>query len=173
MAKPKITARYFALSIMALIALDAWPVQKWNLRMKVPVARIMDLIGLRQGSWAMFTPNPVLNNRWISADMQTKDGQTVHWDSPLWSRATGWDKFVQFRHINYYNRIFQSWCMAGARDFIKYLFKTFDQPLESVQLHINRMDLIMPEDGSLPPRDEAEWRLVSEPWLNEPPRRLP
>ncbi len=44
--------------------------------------------------------------------------------------------------------------------------RSSDRELESVHLHLNRMNLIMPEDGSLPPRDEVQWSLVSEPWLS-------
>ncbi len=102
MAHQKILIRCFVLSILVLIVADVWPAQSWNVRIKKPIAQALDWMGLRQGSWAMFTPDPVLNNRWISAEMKTRDGQTLNWDSPLWSRASGWDKFVQFRHINYY-----------------------------------------------------------------------
>lgn len=165
MVRNRLLKRYFVLAVVALVIIDAWPAQTSVLFLKKPVAQLMDIVGLRQGSWAMFTPNPVINNRWISADMHTKDGRVIHWDSPLWSRASTWDKFVQFRRINYYNRIHQTWCMAGRYDFLDYVGRTSGEELESIQLHLNRMDLIMPADGSLPLREETEWRLISEPWI--------
>lgn len=165
MFSSKLLIRSFVLLIVAMIVIDAWPVQSWNLIIKRPTVKLMDMIGLRQGSWAMFTPNPVLNNRWISAEMKTKDGRTINWDSPLWSRATIWEKFVGFRHVNYFNRIFQSWCTTGGEDFLQHLARNSHEDLQSVQMHLNRMDLVMPEDGSMPPREETEWRLILEPWL--------
>lgn len=165
MFKSKILPRVFILAVMVMIAADACPAPSCSLVIKKPVAQFLDLVGLRQGSWAMFTPNPVLNNRWFSAEMTTKDGKVTNWDSPLWSRATVWDKFVQFRHVNYYNRIYQPWCWRGANDYMQYRARQAGEELESIQLHQNHLDLVMPEDGTLPPRDEAEWRLITEPWV--------
>ena len=161
----KLPSRIFLLIVMVLITIDVWPVQRWNRIAKQPVAQSLDMIGLRQGSWAMFTPNPVLNNRWFSAEMTTKDGKITNWDSPLWSRASVWDKFVQFRHVNYYNRVYQPWCLPGAKDYMNYRARQSAEELESIQLHQNHLELVMPEDGTLPPRDEAEWRLITEPWI--------
>ena len=167
MFQSKLLPRCFVLAVMALIAIDAWPPQSWCVRVKKPIGHVMDWIGLRQGSWAMFAPNPVVNNRWMSADIELANGQSVHWDSPIWSRASTWDKFVKFRHINYYNRVFQTWCMAGRNDFLEYLIREQDDSVDSIQLHLNRMALIMPEDGSLPVREETQWQLISEPWIGK------
>ena len=166
MFKTQLIPKLFVACIMAMILIDAWPTAI-SLVVKRPVAAVLDLIGLRQGSWTMFTPNPVINNRWITAEVRTKDGQMLTWDSPLWVRASVWDKFVQFRHVNYYNRIFQSWCSQAAYDFMDYRMRQCDEEPDSIQMHINRMNLVMPEDGSLPKRDEAEWSLTTEPWIRE------
>ncbi len=166
MVSSKLIPRYFVLAVCLLITVDACPLTSWNAMVKLPVARLMDWIGLRQGTWAMFAPNPVLSNRWVSAQMKTQTGQTLIWDSPLWARASIWDKFVQFRHVNYYSRINQTWCIPAAHDYLNYKFHNAPEPLESIQLNLNRMEIMMPEDGSLPPRDEAQWMLATEPWLS-------
>lgn len=167
MFQRKLCIRIFVLLIASLVIIDAGPSQNWFTVIKRPAGKLLSAIELRQGSWAMFTPNPVINNRWVSAEMKTKDGRTLNWDSTLWSRATTWDKFVGFRHINYFNRCFQAWCIPGRQDFLEYLARHSGEDLQSIQLHLNRMDLIMPDDGTLPPREEAEWRLISEPWISE------
>ncbi len=159
--------RSFVLGLMLLIAVDSWPPHTSIVPVKAVAALIADGMGVRQGSWAMFTPNPVINNRWISAELKTKDGRIIHWDSPLWVSSNTWDKFIRFRHINFYNRVYQNWCMAGRTDFLRYVARQSGEELESIQLHLNRLELIMPEDGSFPVRDEAEWRLISEPWIGE------
>lgn len=69
--------------------------------------------------------------------------------------------------MNYGNRVHQPWCLAGAKDYRDYLIRTSDEPLDSIQLYLNRLVIVMPEDGSLPPREETEWRLISEPWIGE------
>ncbi len=135
MPERKHLIRCFFVAVVVLLVVDAFPMQSWMLPVKRPVALLTDVSGLRQGSWSMFTPNPVINNRWISAEMQTKDGRKLNWDSPLWSRASTWDKFVQFRHVNYYNRVHQPWCRAGRNDFLDYIARTTGEELQSIQLH--------------------------------------
>jgi len=110
----------------------------------------------------MFAPDPVLNNGWFTAEIQSTDGTTSQWNSPFWIEKGSAEKFLRFRYLNYFNRLPSPWFEQAREDFTDYLARQSRMPVESVQLHHVRMRLIMPEDGSLPKRDEASWMISSE-----------
>ena len=110
----------------------------------------------------MFAPDPVLNNGWFTAEIQKADGTQAQWNSPFWIESDSRDKFLRFRHLNYYNRLPSLWYHPAREDLADYLARQSDVPVDSIKLYHTRMRLIMPEDGSLPKRDEVDWMFSSE-----------
>lgn len=136
-------------------------------------------LGLWQGEWPLFAPNPVLNNAWVSADLSTPGGETIHWNSTYWATASSWQKFRHFREINYFNRMpFRD--SPVANDFADYVarqelgnnFQALDflpdtdvrQPLWTLELNRNELNMSSPAEGPLPTRDETVW-IVTSLWL--------
>lgn len=110
------------------------------------------------------------------------NGKTLTWNSPIWSEFSAWDKFYRFRHVNYFNRV----PYRGKEpldDLADYIARTTLGPefqfvetkpdLDPQQDSVNKSEvaielrlsksavqIVMPEDGSLPTRDEATWVYV-------------
>jgi hypothetical protein len=116
-------------------------------------------IGLWQGQWVMFSPNPVLNNAWYSLEVERAEGEpeTV-WISPAWQEASGWERFRRFREMNYFSRLCADRNHLAARDFTDWLLREHgfpdDQPaaLKRFEMH-----LLYHEPGIFPrPADQIE-----------------
>lgn len=89
-----------------LIAIDTMPTNiSFMQPLKNVVFPILGSIGLAQGDWPLFAPNPVLKNGSIVAEVCDRSGQQGTWSSPDWARTTPWEKFYRFRHMNYYQRV--------------------------------------------------------------------
>ncbi len=158
--------RSFAIIVILVMVLDTLP-NSWSF-LSLPkrgLSFVLNRVGLWQGEWSMFAPDPVINNGWLTAELTTKDGRSIQWDSPHWSKSGIVDKFVRFRHINYYNRLPLLWNLKATDDFMDYLARQSGQEIARVKLYRNHMRLQMPEDGSLPVREEAEWQFLSELWV--------
>lgn len=114
----------------------------------------------------MFAPDPVLNNGSFTAEIEHVDGTRTQWNSPLWSQVDSREKFLRFRYLNYFNRLANVWGDEPREDLADYLARRSETPVASVRLYHARMRLILPDDGTLPKRDEAEWMFSSEPVAN-------
>ena len=156
--------RFFALLITFVAVLDVLP-RSWTW-LSVPKQHLtawLNHTGLWQGEWPMFAPDPILNNGWFTADIRATDGTVTQWDSPYWFQRSSWDKFVRFRHMDFYNRLPLPANRPAADDFADYLARQASKPTASVKLYKNHLSIQMPPDGSIPTRDEIVWLFTSEP----------
>lgn len=159
----------FCLMLMSIMFLDVLPRDVPGLKgIKSVLNAGLNRIGLWQGPWTMFTPDPVIGNGWFSAELTLSDGSTVKWDSPYWADKSTWEKFVRFRHVNYYNRLYLPANSAGIGDLQDYLARSLvgpdSPPVVSCEMSRTRLQLLLPEDGSLPLPDENEWVFTAEPY---------
>ncbi|MCA9133815.1 MAG: hypothetical protein KDA45_11700 [Planctomycetales bacterium] len=169
--------RCFALLILLVIAIDTSPdVHAWLRQAKVKMAPVVRRPGLWQGQWPLFAPNPVLNNAWISAEITSPDGELTFWNSPYWGDTGSWEKFYRFRYLNYYNRL-PSQNPLAIEEFADFLARTLISPTAhpvdfaldadattapsaptwKMSLFRSKLNFTLPEDGSLPSRDEILW----------------
>jgi hypothetical protein len=143
--------------------------------MKWHFSAALGRVGLWQGQWTLFAPNPKINNAWLAAEVYRPDGtQHEFWSSTYWADTSGWERFRGFRHINYNNRI-QTQGQQAANDLADYLARRLigptavpidvDQPLDSrwrLVLSRNELNLSLPDNGQLPTRDETLWISTSQ-----------
>lgn len=89
-----------------------------------PVAR---RLGLWQAEWALFAPDPQLNNAWLSAEIYAPDGTLTTWNSTYWGTASGVQKFRDFRMLNFGNRLSRRDPLARD-DFADYIARQMIGP---------------------------------------------
>jgi hypothetical protein len=155
--------RLAVLVIASAMILDTLPYSwKWLAGPKQYLSRVLNPLGLWQGEWPLFAPDPVINNGWLTAELQSTDGTLEQWDSPLWSQASGWEKFAGFRHVDYYNHVPLPANYPARDDLLDYLIRRAAKPVKTAKLYRNQLRMQLPEDGSLPPRDEIPWMFSSE-----------
>lgn len=133
----------------------------------------LSAVGISQGSWSMFAPNPKVDNAWLDATITAPDGQVNHWTSPEWRHVGRWEKFYRFRELNFYSRLRNLQNRPGAEDFAKYLarIETPSSGSDSeAELISSGVRLIIPIEGGIPDPDEVTWMLYSETIARTPSR---
>ncbi len=182
----RICIRCFVAIALVIIATDTAP--RWQVvtPLQNQLRPVLNLTGLWQGDWPLFAPNPVINNGWISAEFYASgetsplldsDNKPLGWNSPIWSECTSWNKFYRFRHMNYFNRAAYRGkdVLDDLSDYIarEKLGSNFhfvearpnqggphDVSLVELRLSKNGLQIVLPEDGTLPSPEETTWIYV-------------
>ena len=98
--------RIAIVAVAALILIEAMPTTcALHQSVKNGIDPLMDMTGLWQGSWQLFAPNVDKRNVRVEAEVLFSDGTRTLWRSPDWPRLSGWQRFVLFRHQEYYDNI--------------------------------------------------------------------
>jgi hypothetical protein len=115
-----IAIRIFVIIFAAVVAIDTLP-DAWTQRFpfRMGLHRCLAYLGLWQGDWPLFAPNPTLRNGWIVAEIRDEAGQQAIWVSTDWSKASIWQKFSGARHLNYHQRVVLT--PEASRDLADYL----------------------------------------------------
>ncbi len=160
--------RIFFLIAVAVMALDITPPSFPGMsRPKRWLSAVLNRVGLWQGQWVMFSPDPFLNNAYLTAEIDDKDGNRTYWDSPDWKQASSSEKFYRFRYMNYYNRIYIKENLLATNDFADYLAHTSSRsPVRRLTLVRTKMTMVLPEAEALPKRDDTIW-ISSSNFLTE------
>ncbi len=180
--------RFFFVTFVVILAIDIAPATwKWLQPAKQTLSPLLCRAGLWQGQWTLFAPKPTLNNAWLSAEVYRPDGtQEQIWNSAYWAKASGWERFVGFRRMNYAIRM-AAVNPSVSNELSDYLARQLISPtarpvaelpgvdddrpahlenadkathsvpagLWKIVLSRNQMNIVLPEDGSLPTRDET------------------
>jgi hypothetical protein len=98
--------RIAIVAVAALLVIDATPTTcALHESLKEGVDPLLDMTGLWQGSWQLFAPNVDKRNIRVEADVLFSDGTRTVWRSPDWPRLSGGQRFLLFRHQEYYDNI--------------------------------------------------------------------
>lgn len=153
--------RCLVVALVAIMVIDASPPQTPGLgRIRPYLSQAVKRVGLWQGEWTLFAPNPKLNNSWLSAELEQIDAGSEgelgsgsernieYWNSTYWPDTNAWEKFVGFRRMNYNIRVPLQNELVRA-DFSDYLARQMISP---------HARYIPPETSGL----EGGWQVDSE-----------
>lgn len=172
--------RIFAFSLISAILIDTIPsfitavdpIQK-------PLNRWLGCLGLSQGDWPLFAPNPVLNNGTLVAEVTDHQDQLFRWTSPEWSQKKVIEKFLRFREMNYFQRLPRY--SIACEDFTDYLFRAIPdkepvapmlsfeleeqsvkevqlrKPLKQITLYHADVEMLLTAEEPLPSFEETTW----------------
>lgn len=68
---------------------------------------LIDGVGLWQGQWELFAPNPDRSNARVVAIVEFEDGATAEWRSPEWQELSALARFRHFRMAEFVDGIRQ------------------------------------------------------------------
>jgi hypothetical protein len=98
----KSVASLFIVCFITLSVIDATPVVfVGHERLKTAVDPVLDALGLWQGDWKLFAPNPRSINVSISARFVGGDGPPLEWRTPEWRDLSLVQKFFLVRHMKF------------------------------------------------------------------------
>ncbi len=143
----------------------AW---SWFQQPKSMLSEVLKRIGLAQGEWVLFAPNPDVDNGWLSAEIINTNQQSHQWLSPIWDQHSVWNKFYRFRHMNFYNRLANSRNLSAWDEFADFLVRQYRQQnpqeiVRQVSLFRNSMKMLpLPGDITMPTPDDITWMTSNE-----------
>jgi hypothetical protein len=176
----KIAIRIASVLFCIGVLIDTTPESiTWLWRAKAWVHPVLERLGLSQGDWPLFAPNPVLNNGVIVAELSDRNGNPATWTSTDWEKASVWTKFYRFRHMNYHQRLTNT--HLAAVDFAEYLRlavpdresavgsirwskdnqmlepAAIEPPVREVKLYKYRNSIVLEEGQALPRLEQTIW----------------
>lgn len=114
---------------LLLVLVDALPrTSLLHQRLKNRVDPFLDVTGLWQGTWQLFAPGPDKIDVRVTAEISYADGRTRSWQSPDWRDMSGWQKFVNFRAMEYYDTVRRNENSAAWESLADYLVQTVPAP---------------------------------------------
>ncbi|MEA5512000.1 hypothetical protein VB715_19695 [Crocosphaera sp. UHCC 0190] len=97
----------FIVFILFLIVTDALPETSLVHRyLKQAIDPLLDKIGIWQGTWQLFAPDVDKSNNRFLAEITFSDNTQGIWYSPNWSKMSIEERFLKFRHMEYYDSIY-------------------------------------------------------------------
>ncbi len=166
----------FAVSVVVDTLPNSWiamsPLKKW-------FNTNLGYMGLSQGDWPLFAPNPILKNGFIVAEVVDSENQQATWNSPDWARSSAWQKFYRFRHMNYFQRVGLNRYVCS--DLADYLHRAIPSrvhatphirwsesneilppaelvlPIVKIRLYQFQQRMILTEETPLPKKSETTW----------------
>ena len=140
----RIAVKVFVLGLVSVIAVDTAPVSmvandrplSFIYEIKVRLRPVLRAIGLWQGEWQLFAPDPVLSNSWwtieakgplaaelraseehVGGTLQLTDGYS--WNTPFWGEVSPLEKTYKRRHVSYFRRM-SDFPRMVVRDYMDY-----------------------------------------------------
>jgi hypothetical protein len=146
-------------ALLLLVVIDAMPGSPIALQLAIqPIVR---RLGIQQGAWIMFTPNPdSINIRW-RVEVTYRDGQTAEWQTPAWRSQPLWNRFIQHRRQEYCDMLVTqdaapAWEDA-ARFFARELRPDWEHAEQGATVKITY------QEAPVPPAADQPWTTWREP----------
>lgn len=172
--------RIFLGAFILAIGIDTVPSHYTAIEpIRKPLNFAINTLGLGQGDWPLFAPNPIINNNTIVAEIEDQKQQRFQWSSPDWSQKSVWFKFHQFRQMNYFQRLPRY--PLAYENFANYLAQavpnqqavkpaldlvanptepdnpSMTKPLRQLTLSQAQFEIVLPEGEELPKTDDIYW----------------
>lgn len=94
----------FIAALLFLLLQDGLPcTHAGHQRIKDFLDPVVDTLGLWQGNWRLFAPDPDHMNTWVEAKVTFNDGSTWTWATPDWRKRDHLTKFIQGRHPKFWD----------------------------------------------------------------------
>ncbi len=110
---------------LLLLFVDALPrTSLFHQRLKNWVDPFLDVTGLWQGTWQLFAPEADKIDIRVTAEIRYADGSTRSWKSPDWRDLSRWQRFVNFREMEYYDAVRRNQNSPAWASLADYLART-------------------------------------------------
>ena len=145
-------------ALLALILLDGLPTTPEPVRALIDP--MVDRLGIWQGPWHLFSPNPDGQNHRFRAEITYYDGTEFEWHSPAWRELSSGERFLKHRESEYLDHV---WGVANEpawapwADHLAAMHRTSDHPGSRP-----REVRVIIEVGAVPSPDEGPWRPLGE-----------
>jgi hypothetical protein len=88
-----------ALAFVLIALLDGFPARsEIHKRLLQGLRPLLSALGLYQGDWQLFAPDPDQINAWVEARVVRSDGSSWSWTTPDWRHRSPLERFREGRH---------------------------------------------------------------------------
>lgn len=144
---------------VAVIALDTLPQSPGGIRRRL--TPVLTRLGVNQGTWDLFAPEPDRTNTRIKAEITYRDGEKRSWHGPDWAAVSIGEKWVGHRRFEWFDHavmqsaspVWEPWCRHIAR-----VART-DLPEAERGAEVR----ILYIDAITPPAEERPWPTYRKP----------
>lgn len=166
----------FLAVFLVVMAVDVFvPASEANDGPKDKLNTVLVVTGLWQGPWRLYAPNVMKDNLRLRAEIVFADQAVATWDSPDWSKHSVLRRFIEVRHINYFNAILLAGREVAWDALCIYLARTVPHPegkavaVAGVRLLLRGATIPSPADKPVPAGPYLEfddWQVI---WPRSPP----
>jgi hypothetical protein len=139
--------------LVAAGAIDILPGSPPALQSKL--SRWLTSLGIQQGAWTLFAPEPDHVNSRLRVEITYRDGRQLVWTSPDWRRETVYRRWLSHRRFEWLDHVvpqgkppvWEAWC----RYLVRTLRSNLDDPVRGAQVRV------IHEEAIVPPAEQQPW----------------
>jgi hypothetical protein len=155
-----VAANMVIVVFLTLIVTDGIPsLGLFHDRAKDWIDPALDVLGIWQGSWTVFTPTVDRENHHIEAYLDYDPGGSVQWRTPQWRQASAWEKLVRFREMKYSEQVNATTNPAVRQAFADFLADELRPVREAVPTSI----VITYHSSFVEPPEEGDYQPLPAP----------
>ena len=125
----------------------------------------LKLLGIDQGKWSMFDPEPDRQNHRISAVVYYADGSERTWRPPDWREQSRRERFLTHRQSKYCENIANPGFLSALPPLAHWIVRELENQSDPPRAKPVRVEFWI-EDGPIPDHHYFPWPNVQEraPW---------
>ena len=117
-----VTVNALVALLLIAVAIDTMPQAPFALRLRVH--RLLVPLGIAQGPWNLFAPQPDSMNLRVRAEITYRDGVRRDWEAPQWHKLSPLARWTAHRRHTWIDRLvtqeaapaWEAWCRYLARE---------------------------------------------------------
>jgi hypothetical protein len=146
-------------ALLLLVVIDAMP--QSPIALQLAIQPIVRRLGIQQGAWNMFTPNPdSINIRW-RVEVTYRDGQTAEWQTPDWRSQPLARRFTRQRHQEYCDMLVTQEAAPAWEDAARFFAGSLRPELANAERGATVK--ITYQEAPVPPAEVHPWKTWREP----------
>jgi hypothetical protein len=145
--------------ILLIVVIDMLPQSPSAVRLAM--MPISTRLGINQGQWTLFAPEPDRVNTRLKAEITYRDDERRQWIGPDWRAVSAWEKWTGHRRREWFDHIALQTGAPAWEPWCRYLARTQRPDLEYAD-HGAEVRVIYRE-ASIPPAECRPWPSIREP----------
>lgn len=149
----------FIAAIIMIVVIDTLPQSPSAFRLAIiPIAT---RLGIFQGPWTLFAPDPDRTNTQLKAEITYRDGERRIWTGPDWRGVSSWEKWVGHRRREWFDHIPMQTGSMAWEPWCRYLAHTERPDFENAGRGAEVR--VIYREAHVPPAETRPWPSIRQP----------
>jgi hypothetical protein len=129
--------------------------------LQIAIRPLVVRLGIHQGTWTLFAPDPDRVNTRLRAEITYRDGERREWNGPDWRQMSPLEKWIGHRRFEWFDHLASQNGAPAWEPWCRHLARTQRPELENADRGAT-VRLIYRE-ANIPPAESRPWRSIREP----------